>query len=82
MHKQATIFGGFISADIFVMRLLQLPHQAYNSIPRKNRRSWCQGDRKHINICDRSKRPICEQSVKTCNNSTLVVRYVTKLVQN
>lgn len=42
--------------------------------------------RAHIHIrvrpaIDRSD-PFSEQSVKTCNNSTPVVRYVTKLVQN
>lgn len=30
-------FWRFTSADIFVIRLLQLQHQAYNSILRKNR---------------------------------------------
>lgn len=54
VHKCATIFGGFTSAGIFVMRLLQLPHQAYNSILRENRRLWCQDDRKHIYAIDRN----------------------------
>lgn len=79
LYKFSTIFGGLSNINISLTRLLWLPHRAYNSILRENRQSRCQDDRKRS--CDRSKPPICEQLVKICNNSALVMRYVTKLVQ-
>jgi len=70
--------------QVSMMRLLWLPHRAYNSILSENPRLRCQDARKYIFIQSIKrvfKWPFCEQSVKIYNNSALVVRYITKLVQ-